>query len=86
LVRAVEVSYQALTVFYKCSCMQDEGSFQMKARGEHEPIGDFMERLGAALGRDHIARNPLCRETKVEYVRMLLPKRPDGELTPVGST
>lgn len=70
-----------LRVYYKCSCMQDEGSFQMEPRGVHEDISDFMDRLTVKLSIDHRARNPICVAEKVEYVKMRLP----GEGEPVGS-
>lgn len=68
------------TIKYKCSCMQDEGSFTMRARGDTELLEDFMPRMQIALGRDHSTRNPLCRATKVEYAMM---NAPDG--MPIGS-
>lgn len=61
-----------LTVKYKCACMQDEGSLTMKARRHGEDIDDFMGRLQRELGRDHAARNPLCRADKVEFVKVPL--------------
>lgn len=66
------------TVRYKCGCMQDEGSFEMRARAHDEPLEDFMERMGAALTKDHRERNPLCRSTVTEWVK--LPVGKDGSV------
>lgn len=59
-----------LKVFYKCSCMQDEGSFQMQERGPRESIQVFMVRLTEQLSIDHRMRNAACRAVKVEYVKI----------------
>ncbi len=59
-----------ITVKYKCACMQDEGSFEMSSRSHTEDIGDFMDRMGAVLARDHSKRNPLCRASKLDYVKL----------------
>lgn len=62
------------TIKYKCSCMQDEGSFDMDARSPGESTESFMTRLTVALGRDHTKRNPVCRATEVEHVRFHVPE------------
>lgn len=63
-----------ITVFYKCQCMQDHGSFPMIERGRHEDAGAFMARLTEVLGRDHHQRNALCRAPEVEWVKLHVPK------------
>lgn len=63
-----------LKVPYKCQCMQDEGSFIMRARGANEPIESFMDRLRIALSKDHMKRNSVCASATVEYVKIYLGK------------
>lgn len=62
------------TIHYKCSCMQDEGSFDMPARRFNEDIERFMERMQKWLGDDHSHRSPFCRATKTEYVKIAVPE------------
>lgn len=63
-----------ITVYYKCRCMQDAGSFPMLERGKHEEAMAFMGRVTEVLGRDHSKRNPLCQATEVEWVKLHAPK------------
>lgn len=66
-------------VRYKCSCMQDEGTFEMPARRFNEDISDFMTRMQKWLGEDHSLRSPFCQATKTEYVKIAVPEgRPIG--------
>jgi len=69
------------TIAYKCSCMQDEGSFEMPARRFNEDTSDFLERMRRWLGDDHAQRSPFCRASKTEYVKIVMPE--DGR--PIGS-
>lgn len=66
------------TVFYKCKCMQDEGSFEMPARRFNEDIENFMERMKRWLGDNHRERSPFCRAEKTEYVKIYVSE--DGEV------
>lgn len=59
-----------IEVHYKCSCMPKEVSFWMQERQPGEDIADFMERMGTAMGVDHIRRSPLCTRTKTEYAKV----------------
>ena len=69
------------TIRYKCSCMQNEGSFDMPARRFNEDILDFMERLKKWVGDDHSQRSPFCRSRACEYVKV-----PAPEDRPIGSS
>jgi hypothetical protein len=71
-----------VTIHYKCSCMQDEGSFEMPARRFNEDTADFIARLQKWLGEDHSQRSPFCRAAKTEYVK--IPTL--GEDRPIGSS
>lgn len=67
------------TILYKCSCMKEEGAFEMPARRFSEDTADFMERMQKWLGEDHSHRSPFCRSGTAEYVKMAVPEgRPIG--------
>lgn len=57
-------------VYYKCVCMKDEASFDMRERHINEDIMQFMNRMGERLAQDHRARSPFCASEKTEYVKI----------------
>lgn len=68
-----------ITIKYKCKCMQDEGSFELRERRHNEEVGSFMDRVVAALSADHRKRSALCTQTKMEYLKV-----PVEDGTPIG--
>lgn len=63
-----------IKMLYKCACMQDDGSFDMRDRRTDENVVDYMEEVVAKLTNDHRKRNPLCTATKVEYLKLPVAK------------
>jgi hypothetical protein len=62
-----------VNVSYKCSCMTEEAIVAVADRIEGQDIMDWMDgEVGPALGRDHTARSPLCRETKTQYLKIAI--------------
>jgi hypothetical protein len=62
-------------VIYKCKCLQDEVTFQVRARGPHQDIANWMRnQVEPGLSRDHRERSPLCMATAVEYLKLPVPE------------
>ena len=60
-----------IAVIYKCaSCMTEERTFDMVARGAGEHIEGFMTRVGRELAKDHQRASPLCTSATAEYVKI----------------
>lgn len=65
----------AVVVRYKCRCMTEEASVDVRYRGEHEDVKDWIVVvMSAALIEDHKRRSPLCRSTTMEYVKVPMPE------------
>lgn len=64
-----------ILVSYKCTCMQDEGSFLVRDRTAVENAVEWVEGpMAKALGADHRRRSPTCTASKVEYVKIPMPE------------
>ena len=60
-----------MNVTYKCRCMPAERTIPVTTRVEGGGIGEWMEAVVVpAVSYDHRNRNPLCRATALEYLRM----------------
>lgn len=57
-------------VRYKCACMSREKEVQVPARGKHEDVAEFMERVRDLVGADHALNSAICVATRMEYLRI----------------
>lgn len=70
-----------IRILYRCACMQDHGSFDVRERRKNEDAGDWMQLVvRPTLAADHAARNALCQSRTVEEVKI-----PVDEGTPIGN-
>lgn len=68
----------AQTIHYKCACLQDEATFQVRDRRDGEDVVAWVQGpLTAALAADHHARSPSCRAGATEYVKIPAPENAD---------
>jgi len=60
---------------YRCACMVAEAEFDVRERREDEDQGDWMDAcILPAMIAAHGLQSPLCREDKVEYVKIPVPE------------
>lgn len=67
-----------MIVLYKCKCMQDQVGVEIRPRGSHENIEDWMIVLSEALSSHHKNLNSNCMETKMEYVKIPISENSKG--------
>lgn len=64
-----------IRIKYKCVCMQDPGSFEVRERRETEDICGYVQYVVTpALHVDHRTRNPVCQSEKCEYIKIPAPQ------------
>lgn len=64
-----------IEVRYKCICLLSEVSVRVPYRREADDVVRWMEDVvAAAISRDHHQRQPLCTQTKMEYVKIPAPE------------
>lgn len=59
-----------IEIRYKCRCLPEEVSFQMRERVQHEEILEFMNHVQQAIAVDHNNRSPLCMAREMEYAKV----------------
>lgn len=59
-----------IEIKYKCRCLKDEVSFQIRERLDDEDIMRYMNHVQHAIGVDHNNRSPLCISTTLEYAKI----------------
>lgn len=57
---------------YKCACMECDGIVQVPARPPGSDLMLWMNAVTATIAMDHAARNPRCRSTVMEYIKIPL--------------
>jgi hypothetical protein len=68
-------------VYYKCRCMADEVTVFVRDRKDDEDVADWVQStLGMAMGADHASRNPLCRSSSMEYVKIPVDQGEDARI------
>lgn len=61
-------------VRYKCICMAEEATVQVRYRHDDEDVVHWIEQVvGRAIGEHHAAVSPLCRATTTQYIKLPLP-------------
>lgn len=64
-----------ITILYRCACMQDHGSFEVREREEHEDVRHWMDdAVRPALTADHSNRNALCLSRVVDEIKIPVDK------------
>lgn len=64
-----------IAIRYKCACMAEEATVQVRERQEGTDIVDWVEGvMGLALAADHKRRSPDCRRPRTEYVKIPAPE------------
>lgn len=71
-----------MRILYRCACMQDHGSFEVRERGDREDVRHWMDdAVRPALSLDHRARNALCLARVVDEIKI-----PVDKDVPIGVT
>lgn len=60
-----------MEIRYKCRCMAKEVAIEVNDREEGQDVVDWMKgEVQVEVSLDHGTKAPLCREPKMEYVKI----------------
>lgn len=64
-----------VTVLYKCRCLRDEVTVQVRYRAANETLEDWMELVvRPVVQMDHAGRSPKCDADKLQYAKIWRPE------------
>lgn len=64
-----------MKILWKCRCMQDQAEVEVAERLPDQDIVHWVEQtVAAAVTRAHASLSPVCRATRMEFVKIPAPE------------